>query len=77
MMRVHKTFKLKILSFWQLSLTTFYYEVELESRAPLPENYTDSPVFYGPDGQIITEEESSFLTANMENYELNIDEIIE
>ncbi|CAO1306542.1 unnamed protein product [Diamesa serratosioi] len=31
----------------------------------LQANYNDSPVFYGPDGQIITEEESSFLNSNM------------
>lgn len=40
--------------------------------------YNDSPVFYGPDGQIISEEESSFLNSNMpESYPINIDEIIE
>lgn len=46
----------------------------------LPSNYNDSPVFYGPDGQIITEEESMFLNANMpssNNYPINIDDIIE
>lgn len=26
--------------------------------------YTDDPVFYGPDGKIITEEESNFLSSN-------------
>lgn len=26
--------------------------------------YTDEPVFYGPDGKIITEEESNFLSSN-------------
>lgn len=42
------------------------------------QQYTDSPVFYGPDGQIISEEESSFLNSNMpENYPINIDDIIE
>ncbi|XP_070505505.1 polyadenylate-binding protein-interacting protein 1-like isoform X2 [Chironomus tepperi] len=43
-----------------------------------PPQYNDSPVFYGPDGKIITEEESSFLNSNMpENYPINIDEIID
>ena len=43
-----------------------------------PNQYNDSPVFYGPDGQIITEEESSFLNSNMpESYPINIDDIIE
>lgn len=43
-----------------------------------PNQYNDSPVFYGPDGQIISEEESSFLNSNMpESYPINIDEIIE
>lgn len=61
--------------------------VELENQLPssssllpdhLPANYNDSPVFYGPDGQIITEEESMFLNANMPaNYPINIDDIIE
>lgn len=61
--------------------------VELENQLPsassllpdhLPQNYNDSPVFYGPDGQIITEEESMFLNANMPaNYPINIDDIIE
>jgi len=41
-------------------------------------NYNDSPVFYGPDGKIISEEESSFLNSNMPaNYPINIDDIIE
>lgn len=40
--------------------------------------YNDSPVFYGPDGQIISEEESVFLNSNMtESYPINIDDIIE
>lgn len=41
--------------------------------------FTDSPVFYGPDGQIISEEESSFLNSNMspDDYPINIDDIIE
>jgi hypothetical protein len=44
----------------------------------LQNQYNDSPVFYGPDGQIITEEESTFLNANMsDNYPINIDDIIE
>lgn len=61
--------------------------VDLENQLPsalaslpehLPSNYNDSPVFYGPDGQIITEEESMFLNANMPaNYPINIDDIIE
>ncbi|CAO1345248.1 unnamed protein product [Diamesa hyperborea] len=43
---------------------------ESESLSAIPAehlqaNYNDSPVFYGPDGQIITEEESSFLNSNM------------
>lgn len=43
-----------------------------------PPQYNDSPVFYGPDGKIITEEESSFLNSNMpESYPINIDEIID
>nr|QGW50644.1 ionotropic receptor 2 [Propsilocerus akamusi] len=59
-------------------------DVELENQAPpmmpdhLQTNYNDSPVFYGPDGQIITEEESLFLNANMPaNYPINIDDIID
>jgi len=61
--------------------------VEVENQLPssssllpdhLPANYNDSPVFYGPDGQIITEEESMFLNANMPaNYPINIDDIID
>lgn len=60
--------------------------MEIENQAPSTEHlpphlqpqYTDSPVFYGPDGQIISEEESSFLNSNMpENYPINIDDIIE
>ena len=60
--------------------------MEVENQAPSTEHlpahlqpqYTDSPVFYGPDGQIISEEESSFLNSNMpENYPINIDDIIE
>jgi polyadenylate-binding protein-interacting protein 1 len=44
----------------------------------LPSNYNESAVFYGPDGQIITEEESSFLNENLpSNYPINIDEIID
>lgn len=44
----------------------------------LPSNYNDNPTFYGPDGQIISEEESRFLNANMPaNYPINIDDIIE
>lgn len=40
--------------------------------------YNDSPVFYGPDGQILTEEESTFLNSNMpESYPINIDDIID
>jgi hypothetical protein len=63
--------------------------VEIENQPPsmasenLPSHlqsnqYNDSPVFYGPDGQIISEEESIFLNANMsDNYPINIDDIIE
>lgn len=63
--------------------------MEIENQSPsmasdhLPAHlqsaqYNDSPVFYGPDGQIISEEESSFLNANMsDNYPINIDDIIE
>ncbi|CRL01072.1 CLUMA_CG014225, isoform A [Clunio marinus] len=60
--------------------------VDVENQIPstsslpdhLPQNYNDSPVFYGPDGQIITEEESMFLNANMPgNYPINIDDIID
>jgi hypothetical protein len=41
------------------------------------QQYNDT-VFYGPDGQILTEEESSFLNSNMpETYPINIDDIIE
>lgn len=29
--------------------------------------YNDSPVFYGPDGEVLTEEENSFLETNMGN----------
>ena len=64
----------------------FNFCVEQENQQPaaisdLQQNqpqYNDSPVFYGPDGKIITEEESSFLNSNMpESYPINIDEIIE
>lgn len=61
-----------------------FIAVEIENQTPsipphLQSNqYNDSPVFYGPDGQIISEEESSFLNANMsDNYPINIDDIIE
>lgn len=48
---------------------------DLQQNQP---QYNDSPVFYGPDGKIITEEESSFLNSNMpESYPINIDEIID
>lgn len=61
-----------------------FLAVEVENQIPsssllpdhLPQNYNDSPVFYGPDGQIITEEESNFLNCPA-NYAINIDDIIE
>lgn len=71
----------------KLNILFFFPDVEIENQLPsalaslpdhLPSNYNDSPVFYGPDGQIITEEESMFLNANMPaNYPINIDDIIE
>lgn len=30
-----------------------------------PQDYNDGPVFYGPDGQVLTEEENSFLASNL------------
>lgn len=51
---------------------------EHPDHLPLPSNYNESAVFYGPDGQIISEEESSFLNDNLpSSYPINIDEIIE
>ncbi|KAG5676043.1 hypothetical protein PVAND_005898 [Polypedilum vanderplanki] len=62
--------------------------VEIENQPPAlqqqppahlnnPQQYNDT-VFYGPDGQILTEEESTFLNANMpESYPINIDDIID
>lgn len=41
------------------------------------QNFSDGPVFYGPDGEIITEEENSFLISNINPYPININEIIE
>lgn len=61
----------------------YFSLTESESLSAIPAehlqaNYNDSPVFYGPDGQIITEEESSFLNSNMPaSYPINIDDIIE
>lgn len=84
----------RLFPFRTFSLTSNFFSsivtaVEQENTVPsatsmlpdhLPSNYNDSPVFYGPDGQIITEEESMFLNANMpssNNYPINIDDIIE
>lgn len=42
------------------------------------QDYNDSPVFYGPDGQILTEEESSFLSSNVPSYpNFNLEDLIE
>lgn len=40
--------------------------------------YTDGPVFYGPDGQVLTEEENSFLASNVPQYpNINFEELVE
>ncbi|XP_063696545.1 polyadenylate-binding protein-interacting protein 1 isoform X2 [Culicoides brevitarsis] len=40
--------------------------------------YNDGPVFYGPDGQVLTEEENSFLTSNVPTYpNINFEELVE
>lgn len=36
--------------------------------------YSNEPVFYGPDGQVLTEEENSFLEANIPSDLINDDE---
>lgn len=38
--------------------------------------YSDGPVFYGPDGQVLTEEENSFLSSNAPTYP-NFEEFVE
>lgn len=39
------------------------------------QDYNDAPVFYGPDGQVITDEESSFLLSNIpSDANVNFDE---
>jgi polyadenylate-binding protein-interacting protein 1 len=54
----------------------------VENQTPIipeniPQNFNDGPVFYGPDGQIISEEENSFLVSNINPYPININEILD
>uniref|UniRef100_A0A336KQ32 CSON013530 protein n=1 Tax=Culicoides sonorensis TaxID=179676 RepID=A0A336KQ32_CULSO len=40
--------------------------------------YSDGPVFYGPDGQVLTEEENSFLSSNVPSYpNINFDDLVD
>jgi len=40
--------------------------------------FSDGPVFYGPDGQVLTEEENSFLSSNVPSYaNINFDDLVD
>lgn len=40
--------------------------------------YNDGPVFYGPDGQVLTEEENSFLSSNVPSYpNISFEDLVE
>lgn len=46
----------------------FFVTVMAPINATFHQDYNDAPVFYGPDGQVITDEESSFLLSNIPSY---------
>lgn len=42
------------------------------------QDYNDAPVFYGPDGQVLTDEENTFLLSNIPSYpNINFDDMEE
>lgn len=47
-----------------MNFHNFFFFLDTSEVNP-PQEYSDGPVFYGPDGQILSEEENSFLAANL------------
>lgn len=47
---------------------------EINSIGKMPVEIHDGPVFYGPDGQIMTEEENTFLLSNIKTYDKPYDD---